>query len=138
MEPPPPTSNPPVTRRLRWIWPLAMAALVVFASSRSHISGPNINNFDKVVHFSVFGLLATLICRTGLGWRSAVWALVLASAFGATDEWHQSFVPGRSCDVFDWLADTLGAAVAVTGYTGWRSYRSLLEWPLWSRPAGRA
>ncbi|MCX5731999.1 MAG: VanZ family protein, partial [Deltaproteobacteria bacterium] len=29
---------------------------------------------------------------------------------GATDEFHQSFVPGRNADVADWMADTLGAA----------------------------
>jgi VanZ family protein len=38
-------------------------------------------------------------------------AAVIASAFGATDEVHQSFVPGRNADVADWVADTLGAAV---------------------------
>jgi hypothetical protein len=54
-------------------------------------------------------------------------AVLIVSAFGVTDEWHQSFVPGRSCDVFDWLADTLGAALAVTLYVKWTWYRRLLE-----------
>jgi VanZ family protein len=112
-----------------------MAGLIVFASSRSHIPGPKIHNFDKVVHFGAFGLLATLVARVGPGWRGAVWGLVLTSAFGATDEWHQSFVPGRSCDFFDWVADTLGAAIAVACYARWVRYRNLLEWPLWSRGA---
>jgi VanZ family protein len=134
MEPPVPP-NAPHTRRLRWIWPLAMAGLIVFASSQSHIPGPKIHNFDKLVHFSAFGLLATLVARVGPGWRGAVWALIITSAFGASDEWHQSFVPGRSCDFFDWLADTLGAAVAVAGYAGWSRYRNLLEWSLRSRAA---
>jgi len=31
------------------------------------------------------------------------------SAYGAVDELHQYFVPGRNCNVWDWLADTLGA-----------------------------
>jgi VanZ family protein len=32
--------------------------------------------------------------------------------FGATDEWHQSFVIGRLADPYDWAADTLGATSA--------------------------
>ncbi|MCQ5071798.1 VanZ family protein [Adlercreutzia sp. DFI.6.23] len=28
-----------------------------------------------------------------------------------TDEFHQSFVPGRMCDPADWLTDTRGAAL---------------------------
>jgi VanZ family protein len=35
--------------------------------------------------------------------------MLAASAYGAIDEFHQSFVPGRDCNVWDWLADTLGA-----------------------------
>ena len=54
-------------------------------------------------------------------------AVLIVSAFGVTDEWHQSFVPGRSCDVFDWLADTAGAALAVALYVKWAWYRRLLE-----------
>ena len=49
------------------------------------------------------------------------------SLFGATDEWHQSFVPGRASEVKDWVADTLGAALAVSLYAGWGRYRRLLE-----------
>jgi VanZ family protein len=55
---------------------------------------------------------------------------LVVSAFGASDEWHQSFVPGRFTDFWDWLADTLGAAIAVGLYTRWTSYRELLERPV--------
>jgi len=88
---------------------------------------PAITNFDKVAHFAVFGFLGTLVYRAG-GPKWPAWlAVLLVSAFGVTDEWHQSFVPGRSCDVFDWLADTAGAALAVTLYVKWAWYRRLLE-----------
>ena len=88
---------------------------------------------DKVVHFCVYGLLATLVCRLGRGWRGAAVALVVASLYGASDEWHQSTVPGRAAELADWVADTLGAATAVVLYTGWAAYRNLLERPLWRR-----
>jgi hypothetical protein len=58
-------------------------------------------------------------------------SLVIVSAYGATDEWHQSFVPGRAMDVQDWIADTIGAAIAVVLYTGWSRYRRWLETPVW-------
>lgn len=43
-------------------------------------------------------------------WPAIALAALLASAYAATDEWHQLFVPGRDSDVRDWLADTIGAA----------------------------
>ena len=60
-------------------------------------------------------------------WRGAVLALITVSFFGATDEWHQSFVPGREADLLDWLADTSGAALAIGLYVLVRPYRELLE-----------
>lgn len=133
----PPAADPSRAKpRLEWIWALAMAGLIVFASSRSMVAGPQFSNSDKVAHFGAYGLLATLVCRVGSGWKGALWGLLLASAFGVSDEWHQSFVPGRSSDVFDWVADTVGATLAVSLYAGAPWYRRVLEWPIWRR--GRA
>eukprot|EP01035_Chromulina_nebulosa_P049365 gene49365-67042_t len=70
----------------------------------------------------------------GTGWRGAVGSVLAASADGVSDEWHQSVVPGRSVEVADWLADTLGAAVAVGLYAGVPAYRRLLEMPLGRKP----
>ena len=115
-----------------WLWPLAVAAMIFWASSHSRVAMPDLGlaNFDKVAHFSIYGLLATLTARLGRNRRAAWLALLAVSAFGVTDEWHQSFVPGRSCEVLDWVADTLGAALAVGCYVGWERYRRLLELPL--------
>ena len=110
-----------------------VAGLIVNASAHSQVASPHVNNIDKVGHFAVYGLLATLLCRLGRGWRAAGWALLAASAFGATDEWHQYYVPGRSSDVKDWIADTLGALLAVSLYAGVPWYRRALEYRLWQR-----
>lgn len=126
-----PTSS--LRSRRDWLWPLAIALLVVTASHRSQVASPDIANIDKVTHFSVFGLLATLVCRLGSGWRAAVYAWIAVAVFGMLDEWHQSFVPGRSTELADWIADSLGAAVAVFLYTKWHRYRRLLETPCWRR-----
>ncbi len=124
---------PDVLRRRAVVWPLAIAGLIFLASSRSRVAGVDISMSDKVVHFCVYGLLATLICRLGRGWRGAAVALVAASLYGASDEWHQSTVPGRAAELADWVADTLGAATAVALYTRWTAYRNLLERPLGRR-----
>lgn len=125
-------TDPSLSKR-RWFWPGALAALIFLASSRSQIAGPNIPGSDKVAHFAVYGLLATLVLRALLGSkgklaRHAAWlSIVLVSAYGVSDEWHQSFTPGRSVEAADWLADTLGGALAVTLYCRWAWYRRLLE-----------
>jgi VanZ family protein len=115
-------------------WAFAIAGLIFLASSRSYVPSPGITKMDdKFGHFGIYGLLGTLVCRQGRGWRAAIWSLIVVSAFGASDEWHQSFVPGRSTDFRDWVADTSGAALAIVLYTGWAWYRRLLETPLWPR-----
>ncbi|HNC23707.1 MAG TPA: VanZ family protein [Opitutaceae bacterium] len=117
----------PSRSRRDWLWPVAWAGAIFLESAQAHVPLPNLPESDKVVHFLAYGLLATLICRLGRGWKAAVVGALLASAYGATDEWHQYFVPGRSCDVWDWVADTAGAMVAVTVYNVWPWYRRMLE-----------
>lgn len=121
-----------------WLWPVALAAVIVYASGRGAVAAPNIIGIDKIVHFFVFGLLATLVVRNGYPPRRSWIAVVMVSLFGATDEWHQSFTPGRSMQSADWVADTLGAAVAVAAYVAWPAYRRLLEIRPKSRIENRA
>lgn len=123
------------------LWTFAVAATVVWASGHSNVAAPGgIIGLDKFAHFSVFGLLATHVLRCGWVWRrgaARAWlAIAAVSLFGLTDEWHQSFTPGRSVEWEDWIADTSGAALAVFFYLKWPFYRRLLESPLW--PARRA
>lgn len=138
--PPAPTPRPtPASGAAYWVrraaWPVAVAVLIFCASSRSQVASPGFTKVDdKFAHFGAYGLLGTLVCRVrGAGWRSAGVSLLLVSAYGASDEWHQSFVPGRMSDSADWVADTLGAALAIGLYSQWSRYRQLLETPLWSR-----
>jgi VanZ family protein len=107
--------------------------MIVIASGRSEVAAPSVIGIDKVAHFGVFGLLALLVLRTGFPPRRAWVAVALVSAFGLTDEWHQSFTPGRFVEVADWVADTLGAIVAVTVYIRWPRARAWLERPLGRR-----
>ena len=106
--------------------------MIVIASGRSEVAAPSIIGIDKVAHFGVFGLLAILVVRNGFSPRRAWIAVLAVSLFGLTDEWHQSFTPGRFVEFADWVADTLGAIIAVTIYVRWPRARALLE-----RPRGR-
>jgi VanZ family protein len=73
---------------------------------------------DKVLHAGVYGLLAALWVRafnTLEAWRGhkrllLVTGVVLGTLYGLSDEWHQSFVPARTADAADLLADFIGCA----------------------------
>lgn len=74
---------------------------------------------DKIIHAIEYGILGWLCLHAvarGSPLRfpaAALAALLLASAYGASDEWHQGFVPNRRCDVGDWMADTTGSLLAI-------------------------
>jgi VanZ family protein len=60
----------------------------------------------------------------GTSFRAAAAAWALASVYGATDEWHQAYVPGRSADVHDWYADATGALIGAGACWAWGIIRS--------------
>jgi hypothetical protein len=82
----------------------------------------NLIYFDKWVHTGLFAVLAFLFMypfsRSGLTpsekWHYLLRIALAASLWGLTSEIIQKyFVPGRSFDLFDWAADSLGAAIAL-------------------------
>ncbi len=102
----------------RRIWKLAAGwAVVIFLlSSIPGRSFPQykILSYDKVLHalvYSVFGALCFLAVRRTWALKTS-WLIglsaLLAVAYGLTDEFHQLFVPGRSADLHDALADGIG------------------------------
>ena len=110
--------------RMRWLWtlPLAVALIIVWLSAQSHYPGgielpPPL---DKVAHATVFGVLAWVLDlavqgnSTGLPmYRRHLLVFLVVALYGATDEWHQSFVPGRSCELGDWVADAVGGGLGL-------------------------
>jgi VanZ family protein len=107
-----------VTARVRSYLPaLAWAALIVLLSSRPTLPVPLEAGSDKIAHFGAYAVLGLLTARafSATGY-SAVAAILAVILFGATDELHQSFVPGRSADLADWIADSLGAVAGVSLY----------------------
>jgi VanZ family protein len=63
--------------------------------------------------YAILGALVLLSLPRGRRWWIGVAiAVAIASAYGITDEFHQSFVPGRVPDIADWAVDTAGALTA--------------------------
>jgi VanZ family protein len=79
--------------------------------------------YDKLAHFSEYFFFGILICRWLLNKRNALaqrraffMTLMIGLCYGISDEWHQSFVPGRVASIWDVLFDTGGIAAAVLTY----------------------
>ena len=98
---------------------LLIAGVIWFLSSQSILPQPKgIFGWDKLQHLAAFAALAA---AAGLWASPAFWkrrsaltlllTMIVGSAYGAVDEIHQYFVPGRDCNFWDWLADTLGAVL---------------------------
>jgi VanZ family protein len=88
-----------------WIATLVLIATIFYFSSRSGSEVGLPSPWDKVAHFSSYALLGFFATRaTRSSWSG--WGI--AAAYGALDEWHQSFVPLRDASAWDWLADALG------------------------------
>jgi VanZ family protein len=111
----------------RWLH-LAAYCLAIFLQSSGPAPEalPQFPYADKLLHAAAYGLLAILFFRAYCTiWppRFAVAGLSILSAglYGALDELHQSFVPVRSAEGFDLLADFFGAGVGMLLY--WRYAR---------------
>ena len=95
-----------------WIWPFLLGAAITYASSRQIMETPPGFHFDKVAHFFVFGLFATLLYRFPAEafkkQYKPVYAIVLTALFGLSDEWCQYSQPVRYFEMGDIAADFHG------------------------------
>ena len=112
----------------RWAAVVAWMGLIYFLSSKSSLPRlippglPQIQ--DAVGHFAVYAVLVVLAwwALRGAGVRHpGFWALVIAVLYGASDEFHQSFVPDRNPDLFDLATDLAGAATALLIVRWWQA-----------------
>lgn len=116
---------------LRWLPALLWAGVIFWLSSLSHppSPGPEFLYKDKVGHWMLYCALGWFVPRAlrrahNLALpKAALLAMLISSAYGASDEWHQRFVPNRTCDVADWIADTLGASAAVATFYAYENRR---------------
>lgn len=115
-----------------WVPVLAYMGLLFMLSAQPAGTGPGFfpawiaEAPDWLQHGIAYAGLALVTLRaTSSGrWRgvtsravAAAWAIALV--YGASDEWHQSFVPGRVPDLGDVAADAAGAALALGAAWAW-------------------
>jgi VanZ family protein len=90
------------------------AAVLFFLSSRSTLPVDLSSGLDKVAHFLAYLVLGFLLTHAAVYLRLPLLAAVaLGWFYGALDEYHQSFVPGRDASFGDWVADAAGTVVGV-------------------------
>jgi VanZ family protein len=122
-------------KRLLWLWlpPLAWMGLIFFLSAQPDLPRAPAPWLDtllkKGAHACAFGVLAWLYLRGLRGrWRAGgvlrAVSASLAVAYAISDEYHQTFVPGRHGAPFDVGVDAAGICAAM-----------LLDWWLARRRA---
>ena len=101
--------------------PLALMGLIFFLSAQPDLNS-GLGTIDdigrKLIHMTEYGLLWWLLLRASRFSRRGL-AAAIALAYGASDEFHQMFVHGRSGSPADWAIDGAGIAIA------WLAWRAL-------------
>lgn len=99
-------------------------AAIFYVSSLSEVPIPA--GTDKPLHGFAYLGLAIVVVRAAaggllrrIGLRTAAIAILITVAYGVTDEIHQMFVPGRTAEMYDLLADTAGALGGTAACWAW-------------------
>ncbi|MFA5317897.1 MAG: VanZ family protein [Patescibacteria group bacterium] len=115
--------------------------LMIFISS--HISAPPEDltyqkklidyTYDKSMHLILYGMLAWLIVyflrEFKIKYRYIFYiAVITAYLYGITDEWHQSFVPGRGVSYWDLVFNVIGAMFGFIVYRLWHVVKYKRGW----------
>jgi VanZ family protein len=103
-----------------WLPVVAYLCIIQVLGSQKDLQVPMlIPNADKLVHTFEYGTLGFLLARawrvsfaTFEPLRTAMLAAGIGVCVGATDEFIQKFVPGRTSSVNDLLADATGLLLA--------------------------
>jgi len=115
------------------VWGLFLFALTSWPSPPSVPIVSAIPNFDKLVHFTLYGVEAFLIYsavrwpgRPGFSFARMIAIVGLMAVWGVADETHQFWIPGRSMEAGDVAGDVIGAtagAAVASAVSGRRSRR---------------
>ena len=113
-----------------WL-PVALYMAAIFWASSLSVLPSAVGGFpDWLLHSACYGGLALVSLRAVSGgtWAGVTpaaiaTALLICAAYGASDEFHQSFVPGRAVEFRDWRNDVTGGALALGAAWAWGKMR---------------
>lgn len=115
------------SQRMRYI-AIALFAITVFLlfylGSMPFAVGLFKEPWDKLAHFIAYAAIATLLCLGIAPRKMPLLIVLITSAIGFADEWHQIFLPGRSVDLSDLLTDAVAAIFAITVYSVISTYQA--------------
>jgi VanZ family protein len=103
-------------------FPVIIYCLIIFIQSSypSPETTPDLPYFDKLLHFSAYGVLGALFLRAFKTTQFKnninlviILSILASSFYGISDEVHQYFVPCRNADIMDAFADTAGSICGV-------------------------
>jgi VanZ family protein len=123
-----------MTRFLLYHIPAVLYAVaIIVVSSIPDLQPPRVREFglDKLAHSLEYAILAVLAFRSISRWgrglasnRTVLLSALFVCLFAIGDETYQNWIPGRFSDVYDVLADLLGALLVLVALE-WRRRRSL-------------
>ena len=115
--------------RSRWAPPFLWSILILCLTSIPNLQVTAPKGSDTWAHFLVYAVLGVLTARAAeLTSRRVLLLLAViagVSLFGAIDEWHQRFIPGRFPDGRDWIADSVGGAAGAVLFALAMPYREV-------------
>ena len=118
----------------RWLRLLPLVGVMSLIFYLSHLPGENLHlpeivNVDKALHCLAYATLGVAsIFSLAPHWRRSHPRLLAVSVplfcllYGFSDEFHQSFIPGRSVSGADLVADFAGGLLAVFVSAAWQRF----------------
>ena len=118
-----------------WLPPI-LWGLIIFSFSSLRVGSSNEIYWKdfvikKTAHVVEYAILAVLLYRAMIGSdvekkKAIIFSMLIVSLYGFTDEFHQSFTPGREPRIRDVIIDTIGGALGVLTFC-----KVLEKYPKW-------
>ena len=123
-------------RWLAWLPAIGWAGVIFFVSAqpkealvRLGLSGTLLSIAGHLITYALLMILLVVALSSGgrlSVQQSCLVAFLLVALYGLSDEYHQSFVRGRTATLWDWFVDLLGAGIAWLAITRWDRRARLL------------
>jgi hypothetical protein len=121
-------------KKFLWRWlPVILWMIVIYIGSSiggvPRVGGKAIDGMvHRAAHLIEFAVLGALVLRAvsngtrAITRREMIVTLIIVALYGASDEFHQRFTPGRSSEGIAVVFDALGGLI---GMLVWRWYRRI-------------